>query len=157
MRVKSPHLDLHESRILRLLRENGRMPVQEISERVGLSPTPVTRRIRALEDRGVITGYTALIDELALGYGVSVFVSVQLDRQIDRALEQFEAAIRTFPEVVDCWLMTGTRDYLLRIVTESLANYEAFLTGRLTKVQSVSNIESSIPIRRVKMGIARMP
>ncbi|MBB1491691.1 Lrp/AsnC family transcriptional regulator [Paracoccus sp. MC1854] len=155
--MTSAQLDSFEIRILRLLRENGRMPVQDISERVGLSPTPVARRIRALESRGVITGYTALIDEAALGYGITVFVSVQLDRQIDRALEQFESAIRSFPEVVDCWLMTGSRDYLLRIVTESLATYETFLTARLTRVPGVSNIESSIPIRRVKSGIARTP
>lgn len=154
--MASAQLDQHEVRILRLLRENGRMPVQDISERVGLSPTPVARRIRALESRGVITGYTALIDEEALGYGVSVFVSVQLDKQIDRALEDFESAIRALPEVADCWLMTGNRDYLLRVVTRSLASFETFLTGRLTKVPGVSSIESSIPLRRVKSGTAHV-
>lgn len=157
MRVESPRLDPFEVKILRLLRQDGRMSVQDIASQVGLSATPVARRIRSLESRGIITGYCALIDEPALGYGISVFVSIQLDRQIDRALEEFEAAVRRFPEVVDCWLMTGSRDYLLRIVTESLAAYETFLTGKLTRVPGVSNIESSIPIRRVKMGITRTP
>ncbi|WP_158967251.1 Lrp/AsnC family transcriptional regulator [Chachezhania sediminis] len=139
-----------DRQILDLLAADGRMSVQEISARVGLSPTPVARRIRQLEARGILRGYAALIDEAALGYGFSVFVSVQLDRQVDQALAQFEAAIRAFPEVADCWLMTGNRDYLLRVVTRGLTDFETFLTGRLTKVPGVSNIESSVSLRRVK-------
>ncbi|MBD9527094.1 MULTISPECIES: Lrp/AsnC family transcriptional regulator [Paracoccus] len=150
-------IDGIDARILRHLHKSGRASVQEISDQVGLSPSPVARRIRALEESGVITGYAALLDETALGYGVSVFVSVQLDRQVDEALAKFETAVRAFPEVVDCWLMTGSRDYLLRVVTASLADFESFLTGRLTRVPGVSTIESSIPLRRVKGGISRMP
>ena len=78
-----------------------------------------------------------------------------LDKQIDQALAKFEQAVSGFPEVVDCWLMTGNRDYLMRIATADLAEFEAFLTGHLTKVPGVANIESSIPLRRVKSGIAR--
>ena len=96
-----------------------------------------------------------MIDEAALGFAVSVFVSVKLDKQVDDALATFEAAIAQFPEVVDCWLMTGNRDYLLRVVTTGLAAFEQFLVGRLTKVRGVASIESSIPLRRVKAGIAR--
>lgn len=155
--MNSITLDLHDTQILRALLENGRMSIQDLSDRIGLSPTPVARRLRALEQNGIITGYTALIDEAALGYEMTVFVSIQLARQVDQSLERFEAAIASFPEVVDCWLMTGNRDYLLRVVTRGLASFEAFLTGRLTKVPGVSNIESSIPLRRVKTGIARMP
>lgn len=157
MMMTSVTLDLHDTQILRTLVENGRISIQDLSDRIGLSPTPVARRLRALEQRGIITGYTALIDEAALGYEMTVFVSIQLDRQVDQSLDRFEAAIAQFPEVVDCWLMTGNRDYLLRVVTRGLASFEAFLTGRLTKVPGVSNIESSIPLRRVKTGIARMP
>lgn len=148
-------IDDIDKRILRSLQSNGRMSVQDISAIVGLSPTPVARRIRALEEAGVITGYRALIDEAALGFGVSVFVSVRLDRQIDGALAEFEAAIRRFPEVVDCWLMTGNRDYLLRIAAADLVEFETFLVGRLTKVPGVASIESSIPLRRVKGDLAR--
>ena len=108
-----------------------------------------------LTRQGILQGYTALIDEARLGFSVSVFVSVQLDKQIDAALETFEGAVKRFDEVVDCWLMTGNRDYLLRVVTRDLAEFEAFLTARLTKVPGVANIESSIPLRRVKSGIAR--
>lgn len=131
------------------------MTTVQLSEAVGLSPTPIARRVRRLEDEGVIKGYAALIDEAALGFGVSVFVSVKLDKQVDDALETFEAAIAQFREVVDCWLMTGNRDYLLRIATNDLYEFERFLVGRLTKVRGVASIESSIPLRRVKSGLAR--
>jgi Lrp/AsnC family leucine-responsive transcriptional regulator len=155
--VTSGALDAFDIQILRELRKDGRISIQDLSERIGLSATPVARRLRQLEDQGIITGYCALIDEMKLGYEVSVFVSVQLDKQVDAALDQFEAAIQAFPEVVDCWLMTGNRDYLLRVATTGLAAFEAFLTGKLTKVPGVANIESSIPLRRVKSGVARTP
>ncbi|MGX1497838.1 Lrp/AsnC family transcriptional regulator [Roseibium aggregatum] len=153
----SDTLDTFDIQILRELRQNGRISIQDLSERIGLSATPAARRLRHLEDRGIVTGYCALIDEVKLGYEVSVFVSVQLDKQIDVTLDQFEAAIQAFPEVVDCWLMTGNRDYLLRVATTGLAAFETFLTGKLTKVPGVANIESSIPLRRVKSGVARTP
>ncbi len=153
--VDSGETDERDRRILRHLQADGRAPVQEISEAVGLSPTATARRIKRLEAAGVIAGYRAILDEAALGYGVSVFVSVRLDRQIDGALAGFEAAVRSFPEVVDCWLMTGNRDYLLRVATSSLGAFEAFLTGRLTRVPGVASLESSIPLRRVKADLAR--
>ncbi len=133
------------------------MSLQDLSERIGLSTTPTARRVRRLEKAGIITGYAALIDETALGFDVSVFVSVQLERQVDDALATFEAAVREFPEVVDCWLMTGDRDYLLRIATTGLKEFEEFLVGRLTRVPGVASIQSSIPLRRVKQGGARIP
>lgn len=151
----SAPIDEFDVRIIQTLQRDGRLSVQDLSQRVGLSPTPVLRRMRRLEKDGVITGYAALVDEVAIGFPVQVFVSVKLDRQVDAALMSFEAAVQDFPEVVDCWLMTGNRDYLLRVVTDSLAGFEAFLTGRLTRLPSVSSIESSIPLRRVKAGISR--
>ena len=149
--------DLFDTRNLRILQKEGRISVQDLSDRIGLSPSPVARRLRQMEDSGIITGYAALIDEAALGYGISVFVSVQLDKQVDEALATFEAAIANVPEVVDCWLMTGNRDYMLRIATSGLAEFERFLVGTLTKIPGVSSIESSIPLRRVKTGLARTP
>lgn len=148
-------LDDFDRKILRALQDDGRLSIQELSERIGLSASPVSRRVRLLEAAGFITGYCALIDEAALGYSVSVFVSVQLDKQVDKALETFEKAIKIFPEVVDCWLMTGNRDYLMRVATSDLKEFEEFLTGRLTKVPGVASIESSIPLRQVKSGITR--
>lgn len=150
-------IDDIDRRILRAIAKDGRIPVQALGEIVGLSPTPVARRLRRLEEQGVVTGYAAQINEAALGYDVSVFVSVKLDRQIDNALSSFEIAITSFPEVVDCWLMTGSRDYLLRVVSRSMSDFEQFLVGRLTKVKGVAEIESSIPLRRVKSAGSRVP
>lgn len=153
--MKSTKLDESDVRILRRVARDGRISIQALGEAVGLSPTPVARRLKRLEDTGVITGYAAVIDEAALGFEVSVFVSVKLDKQVDDALSTFEAAIATLPEVVDCWLMTGNRDYLLRVVTRNMADFEKFLVGRLTKVKGVAEIESSIPLRRVKSAGSR--
>lgn len=152
---KITNLDGIDRRIVRALREDGRISLLDLAASVGLSPTPIARRVRRLEETGVITGYAALIDETALGFGVSVFVSIKLDRQVDDALVTFEKAIAEFPEVVDCWLMTGNRDYLLRVATEGLAQFEQFLVGRMSKVPGIASMESSIPLRRVKGGIAR--
>jgi len=155
--VNTTNIDEFDVKILRALQQDGRMSVQELAQTVGLSATPVSRRVKKLEDAGVIHGYSALIDETLLGFGVSVFVSVQLDKQVDEALAVFEATIKEFPEVVDCWLMTGNRDYLLRIATRGLADFEQFMTGKLTKIPGVASLESSIPLRRVKSGLARTP
>ena len=154
--MKNVKIDQLDRSILQMLQRNGRATINEVSENVGLSPSPVARRVRLLEDAGIITGYAAQIDEVALGYGFSVFISVKLEKQIDDALVKFEAAIRLLPEVVDCWLMTGNRDYLLRIATNGLAEFERFLVGRFTKLPGVTSIESSIPLRRVKVGMARI-
>jgi Lrp/AsnC family leucine-responsive transcriptional regulator len=154
--MKPTNIDQLDRSILQMLQRNGRATLNEVSESVGLSPSPVARRVRLLEEAGIITGYAAQIDEVALGYGFSVFVSVKLDKQIDEALVKFEAAIQLFPEVVDCWLMTGNRDYLLRIATNGLAEFERFLVGKFTKLPGVASIESSIPLRRVKVGLSRI-
>ncbi|MBL9052043.1 MAG: Lrp/AsnC family transcriptional regulator [Tabrizicola sp.] len=154
--MASANADAQDLAILRHLQRDGRMTINDLAEGVGLSASPVSRRVRMLEEAGIITGYAALIDEAALGYTFSVFVSVKLDRQVDEALAKFEAAVKAFPEVVDCWLMTGNRDYLLRVVTRGLEDFERFLVGRFTKVPGVASIESSIPLRRVKSGLARI-
>lgn len=153
--MESARIDSIDQAILRELQANARITVHDLASRVGLSPSPCARRIRLLEERGIIAGYHALVDEAKAGFSFSVFVSVKLDRQIDDTLREFETAIRNYPEVVDCWLMTGNRDYLLRVAARDIAEFEAFLTGRLTKIPAVASIESSIPLRRIKSGISR--
>lgn len=148
-------LDDIDRSILATLQENCRITNQELSERVGLSPSPCLRRLRQLEHSGVIVGYAATLDEVMVGLPVSVFVSVKLEKQIDDALKTFESAIQDCSEVVDCWLMTGNRDYMLRIVVPGLQEYEKFLAGTLTKIQGVSSIESSLSLRRVKYTAVR--
>lgn len=148
--------DTIDRRILIELQRNGRLTNQELSERVGLSPSPCARRVRNLETRGYITGYSARIDEARMGFPFAVFISVKLDHQVDDRLMRFEEAIAVYPEVIDCWLMTGSRDYLLRVAVADLNEFERFLTGRLTKIDGVASIESSIPIRRVKGQMSRL-
>lgn len=148
-------IDELDSRIIRFLTEDGRMSIHELSDKAGLSHTPVSRRVKKLEADGVITGYSAQVDERKLGFTFSVFVSVRLDKQIDETLAAFERQIKLMPEVVDCWLMTGNHDYLLRVVTRDIEEFETFLLRDLTRAQGVASMESSIPLRRVKAGAAR--
>lgn len=149
-------LDRIDQKILRELQKDARLSHQDLSDRIGLSPSPCARRIRKLEAEGYIIGYSAVIDEDKLGFGFSVFLSVRLDRQVDDRLVSFETELSRFPEVVDCWLMTGSFDYLIRIAVQGLNEFERFLTRRLTKLDGVASIESSIPIRRVKFLPARL-
>ncbi len=149
-------LDTIDHRILRELQKDARLSHHDLSARIGLSASPCARRIRKLETDGYITGYSATIDEHKLGFGFSVFVSVRLDQQIDDRLVSFEKVLSKFPEVVDCWLMTGSFDYLIRVAVQDLNEFERFLTGRLTKLPGVASLESSIPIRRVKYLPARL-
>ena len=149
-------LDGIDKNILRCLQQDGRLSQLELADAVGLSPTPCARRLKKLEADGHIRGYTALINEEKLGFGFSIFVSVRLDKQIDDRLVTFEEAVARYQEVVDCWLMTGGFDYLLRIAVADLHEFERFLTRKLTKIEGVASIESSIPLRRVKESVARL-
>lgn len=153
--VNSTTLDAIDRKILRTLKSDGRIGMNDLATKVGLSASPVSRRVALLEQGGIIRGYAALIDEAALGFDISVFVSVKLERQVDDAIDKFEATVQRLPQVVDCWLMTGNRDYLLRVATTGLAEFEQFLTSSLTRIDGVASIESSIPLRRVKGDQAR--
>lgn len=149
-------LDLIDHAILRELQHDARLTLQELSGRVNLSPSPSARRVRILEENGFIRGYHAEVDEARMGFPFSVFVSIKLDHQVDDRLQAFEQAVEKYEEVMDCWLMTGNRDYLLRVAVADLVEFEHFLTRRLTKVPGVASIESSIPIRRVKRAFSRL-
>ena len=144
------NIDEIDRRILKELQANARLTNQELSEKIGLSPSPCLRRLRRLESEGIITGYTAMVDEEQLGLPVAIFMSVKLERQIDSALVAFEDEVKKHPEIVDCWLMTGENDYLLRILAPGLREYEVFLTGIFTKIPGVASIQSSVSLRRVK-------
>ena len=143
-------LDAIDRRILDRLQENGRVSNVELANDVGISSSPCWRRVRELEKRGVISGYVALVDAAAVGLPVSVFVQVTLERQIESALETFEAAVKQRPEVMECYLMTGDADYLLRVVVSDLPTYEAFLKDHLTRIPGIANIKSSFALNQVK-------
>ena len=143
-------LDAIDRRILDRLQEDGRVSNVELANAVGISSSPCWRRVRELEKRGVISGYVALVDAAAVGLPVSVFVQVTLERQIEAALETFEAAVKARPEVMECYLMTGDADYLLRVVVSDLPTYEAFLKDHLTRIPGIANIKSSFALNQVK-------
>jgi Lrp/AsnC family transcriptional regulator, leucine-responsive regulatory protein len=143
-------IDAIDKKILSELQGNGRLTNVELAERVGLSPSPCLRRVRLMEEAGIIRGYQADVDQVKVGLPVSVFVSVKLEKQREDALQRFETAVRRFPEVLECYLMTGQRDYLLRVVAKDLADYERFLKATLTRIDGVASIESSFALAQVK-------
>ena len=142
-------LDVIDRQILENLQYDARMRNVELAEKVGLSPSPCLRRVGNLEETGVIHGYATLVDAEAVGLPVSVFVSVTLEKQIEKALEKFEKEIRARPEVMECYLMTGDADYLLRVVTADLGAYERFLIKHLTRIPGVTRVSSSVAMRTV--------
>jgi Lrp/AsnC family leucine-responsive transcriptional regulator len=136
-------------KILKCLQGNARLTNVELSEHVNLSQSPCLRRVRNMETSGVIKKYVALVDQKSVGLSVSVFVSVRLEKQIERVLETFEEAVQNWPEVMECYLMTGDSDYLLRVVASDLAAYERFLMDKLTRVPGVASINSSFALKQV--------
>lgn len=142
-------LDALDRKILQQLQADGRMSNQELSEQIGLSPSPCLRRLRNLESDGVIRSYVALVDPEAVGLGVTAFVRIRLDQQDDRHLALFEAAVAEFPEVMECYLMTGESDYQLRVLVGSLGEFEDFLRHKLTKIPGVGQVTTSFALRPV--------
>jgi len=145
-------MDAMDRRIVAALMADGRLTNQELSEKVGLSPSPCLRRVRNLERAGVIKGYTAIIDQERYGLPINVFVSIRLERQTDAALKAFERGIAGLDEVMECYLMTGSRDYLLRVVSDSLKSYERFVREVLSALPGIASIESSFAFSQLKHG-----
>ena len=147
-------LDAVDRKILAILQDDCRITMQELAERVGLTASPCHRRVKVLEEKGVIKRYIALVDQKAVGLPVSVFISIKLERQKEEDLERFAKAISGWREVLECYLMTGHRDYLLRVVVSDLSAYERFLKQKLTRVSGISSIESSFALDQIKYSIA---
>jgi Lrp/AsnC family leucine-responsive transcriptional regulator len=145
-------IDAADRKILRALQEDGRMTVQALADKVGLSASPCLRRLRHLERAGVISGYSANIEQKAVGLPVSVFISIKLEQQRAGNLDAFGAAISLWPEVMECYLMTGQFDFLLRVVCADLESYEHFLREKLTQLGGVASIESSFSLGAVKFS-----
>lgn len=143
-------LDAIDARILAELQRDGRITITDLADKVGLSASPCLRRVRLLEEAGIIAGYVAVVDQNKVGLEVNVFASIRLERQREEELERFNAAVAQWPEVMECYLMTGTRDYLMRIVVGSLGDYERFIKDKLSRLDGVSSIESSFALSRVK-------
>lgn len=147
-------LDAIDRKILSALQADGRITMQDLADQVGLSVSPCHRRVKLLESRGIISRYTAQVDQQAIGLHVSVFISIKLTRQKEEDLARFAKAISKWDEVLECYLMTGNRDYLLRVVAADLAAYETFLKTKLTRLDGIASIESSFALSQVKYSIA---
>lgn len=143
-------LDRIDRKILHDLQENGRMTNVELAERAGISAPPCLRRVRALEEAGVIKGYHADIDPHTLGYGITVFAQVGLDNQAETDLQKFEELVKQWPLVRECYLVSGEADYILKIVAEDWDSYQKFLTSHLTTAPNVSHIKSALGVRVAK-------
>mgnify|MGYP000131914909 CR=1 FL=1 len=142
-------LDAIDRKILSQLQSDSRITMQELADKVGLSVSPCHRRVKLLEQRGVISRYIATVDQKSLGLHVSVFISIKLARQKEEDLNRFAKAISKWDEVLECYLMTGNRDYLLRVVAPDLGAYEEFLRTRLTRIPGVRGVESAFALKRV--------
>ncbi len=140
-------MDTIDRRIISALQQNGRIKLSELSEQVGLSPTPCARRVAMLEEAGVITGYSARVDQAQIGLAVTIFVAVELERQSKDALQAFENAVSKFDQVMECYLMTGSRDILLRVVARDLTDFDRFLEEQLMRVPGIRNTRSSFTLR----------
>src|ERR1044072_899144 len=143
-------LDDIDRKILEQLQADGRMSLNDLAAKVGLSPSPCLRRVRNLERDGVISRYVAVLDQRAVGLPVSIFISIKLEKQKQEALDKFSKTISRWPEVLECYLMTGPRDYWLRVVVPDLAAYERFLKQKLTRLSGIGSIESSFALEQVK-------
>ena len=152
--MPSSELDAIDCNILQTLQTNARISNVELAEQVNLSPSPCLRRVRRLEEEGVIRSAVTLLDPAQVGLPVSVFVQVSLERQVDDALENFERAIVARPEVMECYLMTGDSDYLIRVLVPDISTLEHFIVDKLSKIAGVSNIKSSFALKQVKYKTA---
>jgi Lrp/AsnC family transcriptional regulator, leucine-responsive regulatory protein len=147
-------LDATDWKILGQLQQDARLSNVELARRVDLSPSPCLARVRRLEQSGVISRYVTLLDPLSVGLTVSVFIHVGLEKQVESALETFERAIATRPEVMECYLMTGDSDYLLRVVVADVQALERFIVDFLSRIPGVGNLKSSFALKQVKYQTA---
>ncbi len=152
--MSAPVLDVIDEKILRHLQEDARITNVKLADHVGLSPAPCLRRVHALEQSGVILKHVSLLDAASVGLGVTVFVHISLDLQSEDRLDIFEQEVLRRPEVLECYLMTGDSDYLLRVVVPDVGAYERFLKDSLTRVPVVTRIRSSFALNQVKYSTA---
>jgi Lrp/AsnC family leucine-responsive transcriptional regulator len=149
-RPPHPALDRTDRKILDELQADGRLSNQALAERVALSPSPCLRRVRALEEAGVIRGYAALLDPARVGLGLLAYVSVKLEKRGKMPVDQFTRAVQSWPEVVASYSMTGEMDYLMRVQVEDLEHYSRFVMEKLLKQPGVIDIRSNFVLERIK-------
>ncbi|KAA1190599.1 Lrp/AsnC family transcriptional regulator [Pseudohalioglobus sediminis] len=143
-------LDRTDRKILKAMQRNARISNLELAELVGLSPTPCSRRVKRLEESGLIKGHVTLLDQSMLGLKLTAYIGIAMDRHTPDRFEAFEQEVATYPEVMECSVVTGqSADYLLKAVVADMEYYERFLLGRLTRIPGVTGVQSSFELRRV--------
>ena len=143
-------LDRQDRRILEELQKDGGLTNQELADRVGLSPSPCSRRVKRLEDIGVIERRVTLLDRRKLGLSLTAIIQISMDRHTPERFEAFESKVGRYPEVQECYLITGQdADYLLKVVVPDMDHYQAFLLDKITRIEGVSGVHSSFVMRRV--------
>ncbi|WP_445682594.1 Lrp/AsnC family transcriptional regulator [Radicibacter daui] len=143
-------MDDKDRQIISALQKDGRLTNQELSEKISLSPSPCLRRLRQLEEDGIIRGYTAIVDEEAYGLPITAFVRIRLERHSKATVATFEAKVRALDRIQDCYVMTGEADYLLRVLVESLKDYEHFVRDELHNIAGIAAIDTSFAYGTVK-------
>lgn len=143
-------LDRFDRAILQPLQHEGRIANSALAQRVNLSESATLRRVRSLEESGLIEGYTALVNQQKAGFPVNVFVNITLERQDENDLRKFEEAVRKIPEVMDCYLMSGEYDYLIRAVVADVSDFERLHSKHLTRLPGVARVHSSFALRTVQ-------
>ena len=143
-------IDSFDRQILRLLQEDGRISNQDLADRIGLSPSPCLRRVRALEDAGIVKGYRAMIDAKALGYTLMALIYISMDKHTPERFEHFEKEISQFSEVLECLLITGQdADYQIKVIVRDMDAFQELLLNRITGIRGVTGVHSSFVLRRV--------
>lgn len=147
-------LDETDRRILRALQQDGRLQNVELARRVGLSPSPCLRRVRLLEEAGIISRYVAVVDQAKVGLQLSMFARVSLTAQDAETIDHFIAAMKRLPEVVECYIMLGESDALLRVVVSDLADYRRFQSTHLTRKNGIQTVKTDVPSETIKQTFA---
>ena len=143
-------LDRFDQHILEVLQQDGRINNQDLADRIGLSPSPCLRRVRALEESGLIVGYRALLDSKKLGLTLMALIHISMDLHTPERFANFEAAVTVLPEVLECLLITGQdADYQLKVIVRDMDHYQALLLNQLTRIEGVTGVHSSFVLRRV--------
>jgi Lrp/AsnC family transcriptional regulator, leucine-responsive regulatory protein len=143
-------LDRYDRQMLQILQEDGRISNQDLADRIGLSPSPCLRRLRALEDAGIVTGYRASLNAKALGYSLMALIYISMDMHTPERFENFEQQIRQVSEVLECLLITGQdADYQLKVVVRDMDAFQELLLNRITRIQGVTGVHSSFVLRKV--------
>jgi Lrp/AsnC family leucine-responsive transcriptional regulator len=150
-------LDRTDRRILSLMQTNARITNLELADAIGLSPTPCSRRVKRLEESGIIERHVTLLNQSMLGLKLTAIIGISMDRHTPERFKNFEKQVSAFPEVMECSVVTGqAADYLLRAVVPDMEYYEAFLLGKLTRIEGVTGVHSSFVLRRV-VGKTELP